>query len=68
MMRTADGRRVFGLGGACTGKKDGQIYFVGAVEERDPQRVANKIDDRWPYSMALVSYNPIAAAGEGGAR
>lgn len=58
IMRTADGRRVFGLGGACAGKKDGKIYFVGAIEERDPRLVANKIDNRWPYSMALVSYTP----------
>jgi len=67
-MRIADGRRVYGLGGACTGKQDGQLYFVGAVEARDPQRVANTIDDRWPYSMALLTYRPPAAAGEGGAR
>jgi len=58
IMRTEDGRRVFGLGGACSGQKDGKIYFVGAVEERDPARVANKIDGRWPYSMALLSYTP----------
>jgi hypothetical protein len=62
LLRTTDGRKVFGLGGACTGKKDGKLYFVGAVEERDPKRVANKIDNRWPFSMALVSYTP----GEGG--
>ena len=67
-MRIADGRRVYGLGGACTGKQDGMLYFVGAVEERDPQRVANKIEDRWPYSMALLSCSPAAAAREGGAR
>lgn len=58
VMRTADGRKVFGLGGACAGRKDGKIYFVGAVAERDPARVANKIDDRWPFSMALLSYAP----------
>lgn len=61
LLRTADGRRVFGLGGACTGQVDGKIYFVGAIEERDPARVANRIDDLWPYSMALVSYAPQAA-------
>lgn len=58
IMRTQDGRRVFGLGGACTGKKDGKIYFVGAVEETDPAKVANQIDNRWPFSMALVCYTP----------
>lgn len=62
LMRLADGRRVFGLGGACTGKKDGTLYFVGAVEERDPNRVAGKIDDRWPFSMALISLKPADAA------
>jgi hypothetical protein len=64
LLRTQDGRRVFGLGGACTGRKDGNIYFVGAVEERDPKRVANKIDNKWPFSMALLCYAPE----EGGAR
>ena len=58
LMRTPDGRRVFGLGGACTGKKDGKLYFVGAVEERDPKRVANKIDNKWPFSMSLLCYTP----------
>jgi len=58
LMRTPDGRRVFGLGGACTGKKDGKLYFVGALEESDPRRAANKIDNKWPYSMGLVCYTP----------
>jgi hypothetical protein len=64
LLRTHDGRRVFGLGGACTGQKDGKIYFVGAVEERDPARVANRIDNKWPFSMALLAYTPDG----GGAR
>jgi hypothetical protein len=63
VMRTADGRKVFGLGGACSGQADGKLYFVGALEERDPARVANKIDNRWPFSMALLSYGP-AEKGE----
>jgi hypothetical protein len=67
-LRIDDGRRVYGLGGACTGRRDGQLYFVGAVEERDPQRVANRIEDRWPYSMALLRCDPAAAAAERGAR
>ena len=64
LLRTHDGRRVFGLGGACTGQKDGKLYFVGAVEERDPKRVANKIDNKWPFSMSLLCYTPE----EGGAK
>jgi hypothetical protein len=64
LLRTHEGRRVFGLGGACTGQKDGKIYFVGAVEEPDPKRVANRIDNKWPFSMALLCYAPE----EGGAK
>lgn len=64
LMRGRDGRRVFGLGGACTGQKDGRLYFVGAVEERDPKRVANKIDGKWPFSIGLVSYMPEAGGAE----
>jgi hypothetical protein len=59
-MVTDDGRQVYGLGGACTGQKDGKIYFVGAVEERDPKYEVNRIDGRWPFSLALLSYNPSA--------
>lgn len=62
IMRTEDGRKVFGLGGACVGQKDGRVYFVGAVEERDPARAANRIDNRWPFSMALLSYTPEVAS------
>ena len=58
MLRGKDGQRVFGLGGACTGQKDGNLYFVGAVEERDPKRVANKIDGKWPFSLGLIRYSP----------
>lgn len=65
VMRTHDGRNVFGLGGACTGRKDGKLYFVGAVEEPDPKLAANKIDNKWPYSMTLLSWTP---GQEGGAK
>jgi hypothetical protein len=64
LMRAPDGRRVFGLGGACTGAKDGKIYFVGALEEPDPKRVANKIDNKWPFSMALLCYTPEAGGAK----
>ncbi|MBD3376994.1 hypothetical protein GF406_18345 [candidate division KSB1 bacterium] len=57
-MRTTDGRLVYGLGGACTGQKDGKIYFVGAVEEGDPDKIVAKVARKWPYSMALVAYDP----------
>ena len=58
LMVTDDGCLCFGLGGACTGQKDGRIYFVGAVEEKDKARVVGKVGRRWPFSMGLVAYDP----------
>ena len=58
LMVTEDGRRCFGLGGACSGQKDGKIYFVGAIEERDEKQVVGKVGRRWPFSMGLVAYEP----------
>ncbi|MFO7937795.1 MAG: hypothetical protein R6V06_09360 [Kiritimatiellia bacterium] len=62
LLRGVDGQRIFGLGGACTGQKDGNIYFVGAVEEKNPDRVANRIDGKWPFSLGLVRYTPKKGA------
>ena len=58
LMVTEDGCLCFGMGGACTGQKDGRIYFVGAVEEKDEKAVVGKVSRRWPFSMALVAYTP----------
>ena len=58
LMVTQDGRLCFGLGGACTGQKDGRIYFVGAIEEKDKSKVVGKVGRRWPFSMGLVAYDP----------
>ena len=58
LMVTDDGCLCFGMGGACTGQKDGRIYFVGAVEEKDEKAVVGKVSRRWPFSMALVAYDP----------
>jgi hypothetical protein len=58
LMVTGEGRMCFGLGGACSGQKDGRIYFVGAIEERDPKHVVGKVGRRWPFSMGLVAYEP----------
>ena len=58
LMVTQDGRLCFGLGGACTGQKDGRIYFVGAIEERDKSKVVGEVGRRWPFSMGLVAYDP----------
>lgn len=58
LMVTKEGNLCFGLGGACTGKKDGRIYFVGAIEEKDPSKEVGKVGRRWPFSMGLVAYDP----------
>ena len=58
LMVTEEGRLCFGLGGACSGQKDGKIYFVGAIEERDEKQVVGKVGRRWPFSMGLVAYDP----------
>lgn len=58
LMYTKEGNLVFGLGGACTGAKDGKIYFVGAIEEKDESKVVGKVGRRWPFSMGLVAYDP----------
>ncbi len=57
-METQDKRMVYGLGGACTGQQDGKIYFVGAVEEKDTSKIVGEVGRRWPFSMALISYDP----------
>ncbi len=57
-MVTREGNMVYGLGGACTGAKDGRIYFVGAVEEKNKELVVGEVGRRWPFSMGLVSYDP----------
>ena len=58
LMLTKEGNLVFGLGGACMGAKDGKVYFVGAVEEKDPQYEVGKVSRRWPFSMGLIAYDP----------
>lgn len=58
LMVTKEGKLCFGLGGACTGKKDGRIYFVGAIQEDDLEKEVGKVGRRWPFSMGLVAYDP----------
>lgn len=58
LMVTEKGNLCHGLGGACIGQKDGKIYFVGAIEERNEADVVGKVGRRWPFSMGLVSYDP----------
>ena len=58
LMITENGNLCFGLGGACVGQKDGKIYFVGAIEEKNEADVVGKVGRRWPFSMGLVAYDP----------
>lgn len=58
LMYTKEGNLVFGLGGACTGAKDGRIYFVGAIEEKNEKDVVGQVGRRWPFSMGLIAYDP----------
>lgn len=58
LMVTEDGSLCYGLGAACTGQKDGKIYFVGAVEEKVKENVAGVMGQQWPYAMGLVAYDP----------
>ena len=58
MMVTKEGNLVYGLGAAATGAKDGKIYFVGAIEEKNKEHVVGKVGRRWPFSMGLVSFDP----------
>ncbi len=55
---TKEGNLVFGLGGACTGAKDGRIYFVGAIEEKNEKDVVGQVGRRWPFSMGLIAFDP----------
>lgn len=58
LMFTREGNLVFGLGGACSGAKDGRIYFVGAIEEKTEKDVVGQVGRRWPFSMGLIAYDP----------
>jgi hypothetical protein len=58
LMFTREGSMVLGLGGACTGAKDGKIYFVGAIEEKNAEDEVGKVSRRWPFSMGLVAFDP----------
>jgi hypothetical protein len=55
---TKEGNIAYGLGGACTGVKDGRIYFVGAIEEKNEKYVVGEVGRRWPFSMGLIAFDP----------
>ena len=57
VLRTRDGAHVFGCGAATCGT-DGTIYFVGGVEEKDPEKAAGKTGGIAPYALRLLLYKP----------
>jgi len=59
MMKTKDGRHVFGCGGAAAGA-DGAVYFGAAVEVIDAQKAAGKVAGIDPFAMELLIYRPAA--------
>ncbi len=61
MLRTADGRFAYGMGGAET-DSEGRIWFVGAFEEPDSAYVVGRMGGN-PYSMGLGCYDPFRAGG-----
>ncbi len=48
-----DGRNVLGTG-ACEVAADGKVYLCGALEERDPERVAGKAAGVDPFRLQLM--------------
>jgi hypothetical protein len=57
LLRSTDGRRAYGMGGAKADAQ-GRIWFVGAFEEPDPTRAARPGVGKFPYSMGLGCYTP----------
>jgi len=56
ILRTKDGRRIFGCGAATCGL-DGTIYLCGAVET-DKEKAAGVFMKEYPFEMALMIYKP----------
>ncbi|MBW7996913.1 MAG: hypothetical protein FVQ81_10185 [Candidatus Glassbacteria bacterium] len=52
-----DGRLVLGMG-ACEVADDGRVYFCGAIEEHDADKVAGKAAGADPYSLQLFYWDP----------
>lgn len=57
ILRTKDGRRIFGCGAAISGL-DGTIYLCGAVETKSNKEAAAMNMNEYPYKMALMIYKP----------
>jgi hypothetical protein len=59
LLKTQDGRFAYGMDGAQA-DQDGKIWFAGAFEEPDPDRIASLIEGKYPYSLGLGVYDPFA--------
>lgn len=57
VMKTADGRHVYGCGAAAEGP-DGRIYFAAAVEVKEPGKAAGKVAGVHPFAIQLLVYRP----------
>lgn len=57
ILKTKDGRDVFGCGAAACGL-DGTIYLCGAVETRDAKNAGGLVLDKYPFKMSLMTYKP----------
>ena len=57
ILRTRDGRRVFGCGAAACGP-DGTIYLCAAVEAKDPRLAAGNAAAGEPFALELLIYRP----------
>ena len=56
VLRTADGRRVFGCEAASCGP-DGTVYICGQAETRDPAG-ATRFIGKLPIALHLIIYKP----------
>jgi hypothetical protein len=57
MLKTKDGRNVYGCGGAAAGR-DGTIYLCCATEVKDPQEAAGKVAGERDEPCYLFSFDP----------
>jgi len=58
VMRTTDGRRVFGCEGASVGP-DGTLYLCGQVEMKDPKNATRHTrTENTPIALRLIIYKP----------
>jgi len=55
ILKTIDGRNVFGCGAATCGL-DGTIYFCGAVETKDVKNAAGIVMEKYLFKMSLIIY------------